>query len=157
MLPVSNLLVAIMIPRVLPRSDLQCDCSSRRTSLSPDRTASGLRAGCASRGSAGRGRLEGHGPCITETASSETDCTRDSARARPYVGIARLSEAAQSGEREAVSCVPRGWRQRVSVGASPRRPRPAGPREKARSATAHVATRVAGERIRDRLRTWHPR
>jgi len=45
MLPVSNLLVAIMIPRVLTRSDLQGDCSSRRTSLPPDRTASGPRAG----------------------------------------------------------------------------------------------------------------
>jgi hypothetical protein len=43
--PVSNLLVAIMTPRAITCSDLQCDCSSRRTSLSPDRTASGRRAG----------------------------------------------------------------------------------------------------------------
>ena len=29
-LPVSNLLVAIMTPRLITRSDRQCDCSSRR-------------------------------------------------------------------------------------------------------------------------------
>ena len=84
-------------------------------SLPPDQTASGPRAGArrASRGIAGCGRLEGHGSSVTETASSETDCTRDSAPTRPQIGIARLSEAAQSGERDAVSRVPRGWRQRV--------------------------------------------
>lgn len=55
---------------------------------------------------AGRGRLEGRGFCFTETASSETDCTRDSGtdpaanRNRAYQGVP------QSGEREAVSRVP---------------------------------------------------
>jgi len=39
----------------------------------------GARARSASRGIAGCDRLEGHGSSVTETASSETDCTRDSA------------------------------------------------------------------------------
>ena len=69
--------------------------------------------------------IEGTERGVAETASSETDCTRDSARTRLQIGIARRSEGAQSGERDAVSRVPRGWRQRVSVVASPRRPRPA--------------------------------
>ena len=65
---------------------------------------------------AGRGRLEGRGSAAIETESSETDCTRDSAPARPQIGIARLSTrrpvkgrptTAQSGERDAVSRVPR--------------------------------------------------
>ena len=84
------------------------------------------------RGTAGRGRLEGSGSRITETASSATDCTRDSAPPRPQIGIARLSEGAQSGARDAVSRVARGCRQRVSVVGSPRRSRPAVTREKAR-------------------------
>lgn len=54
---------------------------------------------------AGRGRLEGRGLGDTETASSETDCTRDSVtdpaanRNRAYEGVP------QSGERDAVSRV----------------------------------------------------
>ena len=106
--------------------------ASRQLALLSDRTASGRRAPaprCASRGIAGCGRLEGHGSSVIETASSATDCTRDSAPSRPQIGIARLSEGAQSGARDAVSRVPKGWRQRVSVVASPRRPRPAVPRE----------------------------
>lgn len=55
---------------------------------------------------AGRGRLEGRGFDVAETASSETDCTRDSVtdpaanRNRAYRGVP------QSGERDAVSRVP---------------------------------------------------
>ena len=98
--------------------------------LAPSGSNGVRRARCASRGIAGCGRLEGHGAGVTETASSETDCTRDSAPTRPRFGIARLSEVAQSGERDAVSRVPRGRRQRGGVVASPRRPRPAVPREK---------------------------
>src|SRR6186997_1951743 len=86
------------------------------------------------RGMAGGGRLEGHGRSEAETASSETDCTRDSALSWRKSESRVLSEGAQSGERDAVSRVPRGWRQRASVVASPRRPQPAIPREKARSA-----------------------
>jgi hypothetical protein len=52
-----------------------------------------------------------------EQASSKPRRVRRIARAiplrRPRIGIARLSEAAQSGERDAVSRVPRGLRQRV--------------------------------------------
>jgi len=54
---------------------------------------------------AGRGRLEGRGFGVAETASSETDCTRDSGtdpagdRNRAYQGVP------QSGERDAVSRV----------------------------------------------------
>ena len=44
----------------------------------------------ASRGTAGCGRLERHGSSVIETASSKTDCTRDSALTRPPIGIARL-------------------------------------------------------------------
>jgi hypothetical protein len=109
----------------------------RRTERPEDRMASGINrapARLARRvARAGRGRLEGHRSRIVETASSETDCTRDSARARTQIGITRLSEGAQSGEREAVSGVPRGRRQRVSVVGRPRRLRPAVPGEKARS------------------------
>jgi hypothetical protein len=71
----------------------------------------------ASRGTAGGGRLEGHGSRIIETASSATDCTRDSVQTRPPIGIARSSAAAQSGTRDAVSRAPKGWWQRGSVAA----------------------------------------
>ena len=40
----------------------------------------------------GRGRLEGRGYQFTETASNETDCTRDSASQGSQIGIARLSK-----------------------------------------------------------------
>jgi hypothetical protein len=50
------------------------------------------------RGMAGGGRLEGHGCRKAETASSETDCTRDFALSVRRSESRVLSEAAQSGE-----------------------------------------------------------
>jgi len=48
---------------------------------------------------------EGRGLRNTETASSKTDCTRDSALSVRTIGIARHREGAQSGARDAVSRV----------------------------------------------------
>jgi hypothetical protein len=97
-----------------------------------------------SRGTAGGDRLERHGSRITETASSATDCTRDSARTRPQIGIARLSEAAQAGgTRCGFPCRERltATRQRCR---QPRRTPPAVPREKSAERRSRQSLETCG-------------
>ena len=61
----------------------------------------------------GRVRREGSGPVAIETASSELDCTRDSASQRQR-SKSRVSEMPRNpAQRGAVSRDPRGARQRV--------------------------------------------
>ena len=121
----------------LPAASARAPSNDDRHSLRQDRTA--RRRGARREELAAAADLSDTGGRRCETASSKTHCTRDFRVSEGAIGIARHSEGAQCGARDAVSRVARGWRQRASVGAMPRRPRPA---SLAKERSAHVAVPI---------------
>ena len=96
--------------RVWPRCDLSAKHARRlaRTFAPGDVVSSWRQRDEAARPLPPASDFEGHGHSLAETAASKTDCTRDFGPASVQMEIARHREAAQSGERGAVSRVPSG-------------------------------------------------
>ena len=109
---------------------------SARSNARHERHLAARRAGARNarpRGIAGCGRLEGHGSRVIETASSETDCTRDSAptglksesrvsaKARNPANEMRFPVSRQDGGNASALSPVRGGRRRLFLARSAQR------------------------------------